>query len=90
MNEQLSSGEVDACLRLLERAFVLVRASCWSKDVERAEALADALHNLPRLLLESPDGWTIEGFERLFLDGLVERYPEYAGLRSEFRSWLAR
>jgi hypothetical protein len=42
MNTRLSSLEVDACLYLLERALIQVRAACWSKDIDKAEALADA------------------------------------------------
>jgi hypothetical protein len=26
-------------------------------------------------------GWTVAGFRDLFLAGLIERYPEFAGLR---------
>ena len=90
MNTRLSNREVDACLNLLERALVLIRAACWSKDVDKAEAIADAFHNLPRLLLETRESWTIEGFEQLFLQGLVEKYPECAGLRDELHSRLTR
>jgi hypothetical protein len=90
MNAGLSSQEVDACLLLLERALVLIRAACWSKDVDKAEALADAFHNVPRLLMEKRESWTIEGFEQLFLAGLVERYPDFAGLRDELRTRLRK
>jgi hypothetical protein len=48
MNTRLSREENDALLWLLERALVHIRAACWSKDIEKAEALADAFHNLPR------------------------------------------
>jgi hypothetical protein len=71
---------------LLERALVRIRAACWSKDVDKAEALADAFHDLPRLLMGPSESWTIEGFEHLFLAGLVQRYPEFAGLRDELHA----
>jgi hypothetical protein len=91
MNTRLSQEEVDACLFLLERALVLIRGACWSKDIDKAEALADAFHNLPRLLMEgTPESWTIEGFEELFLDALVSKYPECAGLRDELRARVRR
>ncbi|MGH7435991.1 MAG: hypothetical protein ACRENE_09980 [Polyangiaceae bacterium] len=89
MNTRLSSKEVDACLVLLDRALVLIRAACWSKDVDRAEAIADAFHNLPRLLMERRESWTNEDFDRLFLEGLIEKYPELVGLRDELRARLA-
>jgi hypothetical protein len=90
MNARLSSQEIDMCLLLLERALVRIRAACWSKDVDTAEALADAFHNLPRLLMETRESWTIEGFEQLFLAGLVERHPEFAGLRDELHARLPK
>ena len=50
-------------------------------DVQRLEAVADALHNVPRLLREGQNrGWTVAGFRELFLAPLVERYPDLAGL----------
>jgi hypothetical protein len=90
MNESLSSREVHTCLLLLECALVRIRAACWSKDLARAEALADAFHNLPRLLLEGRNSWTIAGFERLFLDELVAKYPEFAGMQHELRAARSR
>jgi hypothetical protein len=30
------------------------------------------------------------GFERLFLGGLVAKYPEFAGLRQELRARLSK
>jgi hypothetical protein len=85
MNHRLPARDFDACLLLLERALVQIRAACWSKDIAKAEALADAFHNLPRLLMEQRDSWTVEGFETMFLGGLIERYPEFSGLREELR-----
>jgi hypothetical protein len=86
MNERLPVREFDACLLLLERALVRIRDACWSREIDKAEAVADAFHNLPRLLLEARDSWTIEGFETLFLAGLIEKYPEFAGMRDELRA----
>ncbi len=85
MNDRLSARDFDACLLLLERALVQIRAAHRSKDIAKAEALADAFHNLPRLLMDRRDSWTIEGFETLFLAGLVEKYPEFGGLQEELR-----
>ena len=50
-------------------------------DAQRAEAIADALHNLPDLLrVEHEYGWTLVVFRELFLDGLSASYPDLAGL----------
>jgi hypothetical protein len=81
MNESLTPAERDRCLLLLERALVHIRAACCARDLAKAEAIADAFHNLPRLLLESRPAWTLDGFDQLFLAGLVEQYPEFEGLR---------
>jgi hypothetical protein len=81
---------MDACLLLLERALVRIRAACWAKDIDKAEALADPFHNLPRLLMETRESSTIEGFEDLFLGGLVEKYPEFAGLGDALRAGVAK
>lgn len=81
VNLELSTPTHDACLEILERGLVLVRRAAQAGDVERAEAIADALHNLPRLLREGQRwGWTVAGFRDLFLSGLVARYPDLAGL----------
>jgi hypothetical protein len=38
------------------------------------------------LLLEAHNSWTTEGFERLFLEGLIEKYPEFTGMRNELQA----
>jgi len=85
MNERLSGRDVDACLLLLEAALVQIRSACWSNEVDKAEALADAFHNLPRLLRESRPSWTVGGFEALFLDRLIAKYPEFSAMRDTLR-----
>jgi hypothetical protein len=50
-------------------------------NAKRAEAIADALHNLPRLMREGQKwGWTIASFRLLFLDELVRQFPDLEGL----------
>jgi hypothetical protein len=81
VNPDLSTTDHDACLEILERGLVLIRLAAQAGDVERAEAIADALHNAPRLLREGHKwGWTVAGFRELFLNGLVARYPDLADL----------
>ncbi len=84
MNQRLTTRELDACLLSLERALVLARVACWEKDIEKAEALIDAFHNMPRLLLGERPGWptgdwSLAGHNQLFLESLLERYPELRG-----------
>ncbi|MDB4945852.1 MAG: hypothetical protein JWP97_5386 [Labilithrix sp.] len=53
-------------------------------DAVRAEAVPDALHNLPhRLGIGHERGWTIAGFGELFLAPLIERYPDLVTIRSK-------
>jgi hypothetical protein len=81
MNPTLSADEADALLEILERGLVRIRLLAGEGDSKRAEAVADALHNVPRLLREGHKyGWTVGGFRDLFLAGLIERYPEFEGL----------
>jgi hypothetical protein len=81
VNPELSTDQQIACLQILERGLVQIRFAAMSGDAKRAEAIADALHNLPRLVWEGEKwGWTIEGFRRLFLDELVRRFRDLAGL----------
>jgi len=81
MNLALKPEEADALLEVLERGLVRIRLLAAAGDVERAEAVADALHNVPRLLREGQKlGWTVAGFRELFLAPLVGRYPDLAGL----------
>jgi hypothetical protein len=85
VNPRLSEQEVQSCLSLLEHVLVSIRGACWSEEFDKAEALADAVHNLPRLLLGMYESLTLEGFESAFLEGLIETYPEFAGLRHILR-----
>lgn len=81
VNTTLTAAEADALLEVLERGLVRIRLLAAAGDVQRLEAVADALHNVPRLLREGQNrGWTVAGFRELFLAPLVERYPDLAGL----------
>ena len=81
MNEKLSSPALDACLEVLARGLVQIRMAVQSSEHERAEAIADALHNLPHLLVDGDRrGWTIAEFRQLFLADLSHQYPDLAGL----------
>jgi len=81
MNPNLSTAECVALLEILERGMVHIRLSAGEGDAIRAEAIADALHNVPRLLREGQKwGWTVRQFRELFLAPLVERYPDLRGL----------
>ena len=82
MNPTLSPAEADALLQVLERGLVRLRLLAAAGDSERAEAVADALHNLPRLLREGHKwGWTVDHYRTLFLVPLGERYPDLAELQ---------
>jgi hypothetical protein len=79
VNPNLSDAELDALLEVLHHGLIFIRLAAFGGDAPRAEAIADALHNLPRLLSEGHRwGSTTIEFRRLFLDALVERYPELA------------
>lgn len=82
MNSALSTAETDALLEVLERGIVQIRLAAMAGDAARAEAIADALHNVPRLIREGHTwGWTVGGFRDLFLAPLVDRYADLAGLQ---------
>jgi hypothetical protein len=77
MNRALSDAESDALLEVLYHGFVLIRLAALDAHAARAEAIADALHNVPHLLKQGDKwGWTVAGFGELFLAPLVERYPD--------------
>jgi hypothetical protein len=69
----------DDYYRLLYRGLVLIRQACRSGDVERAEAIADALHNLP---LELAQPQNLDRYSSLYLTPLIETYPDLAELAS--------
>ena len=77
------SGELDAYLRFLGRAIVLVRLACMSRDVERAETIADAVHNLPLLLVGGGHAPELARFDELYVRPLVTRYPDLDELRHQ-------
>jgi hypothetical protein len=81
MNPTLSAKETDALLDLLHRGLVLIRLAAMAGDTKRAEAIADALHNVPTLLKEGEKwSWTVAELRRLFLSGLTDEYPDLAYL----------
>jgi hypothetical protein len=72
---------IDACLEVLYRGLVHIRLASLGGDTARAEAIADALHNLPHLLSDGHRrGWTVEEFRSLFIAELVSKYPDLAAL----------
>lgn len=82
MNPTIAAPEIDALLEVLDRGLVLIRLAAAGGDAKRAEAIADALHNVSRLLREGDRwGWTVAGFREMFLVPLVEHYPDLAGLQ---------
>ncbi|HSQ65571.1 MAG TPA: hypothetical protein VLM85_20265 [Polyangiaceae bacterium] len=81
MNPTLSAQETDSLLEVLHRGLILIRLAAAGGDLVRAEAIADALHNVLRLLREGDKwGWTVAEFRERFLRPLIERYPDLAGL----------
>jgi hypothetical protein len=87
VNPNLSPSEVDACLEILHRGLVEIRSSAAAGDCMRAEAIADALHNLPHLVsIGQRYDWTIATFLELFLEPLIERHPNLAYLREPLDS----
>ncbi len=78
MNASLTNAELEALLEVLHHGLIQIRLAGYASDIARAEAIADALHNVPRLISAEGDrwGWSIaESYERFFLDPLLERYP---------------
>ncbi len=87
MNETLPPQVMDACLEVLYEGLIQIRMAARSGDTERAEAIADALHNVPNLLVDGDRrGWTVGGFRRLFLEELVRKCPDLARLDYALRS----
>jgi hypothetical protein len=81
VNPNLSTAECDALLEVLERGMVQIRISANAGNAARAEEIADALHNVPRLISEGQKfGWTVASFRELFLEPLIESSPDLAGL----------
>ena len=68
-------------LQLLHRALVLIRSACQAGNVERAEAIADAVHNLPLHLL---NGTELAEFPKRYLTPLIKRFPDLEELATGF------
>jgi hypothetical protein len=87
MNSMLSPKAMEACLEVLYRGLVEIRMASLGNDSVRAEAIADALHNLPHLLSDGDRrGWTIAKFREFFLADLVHRFPDLVGLDETLRA----
>jgi hypothetical protein len=82
VNPNLSTAQADALLEILERGVLRIRLAAATGDAALAEAIADAVHNVPRLLREGYKwGWSVAYFQEVFLCPLIERYPDLAGLK---------
>ena len=84
MNDRIPRERFDRYLRLLERAVILARFACQGGDATRAEAILDAVHNLPRFLLGQEYPSFESDFYALYLEPLVRKYPDLQGLADEY------
>ena len=83
MKNRIPEERLNAYLRFLGRAIVLARVACQNKDTDRAEAILDAIHNLPRFLVGEEYTEFEANFRTFYLDPLVKRYPDLKGLADE-------
>lgn len=83
MNERVPTERFDIYLQVLGRAVILARAACQSGDAARAEAILDAVHNLPRFLTGQEHSGFESEFYALYLEPLVHRYPDLQGLADQ-------
>ena len=90
MNRTLSAAERAAVLQILEQGLLAIRDT---QDIERAQAIATALHLCPSLLLPPdrpyPPFWTLERLHQRFLRPLAARYPELGRLQAPLKAWSA-
>lgn len=83
MNDRVPAERFDRYLRLLGQAVILARDACRQGDAVRAEAILDAVHNLPRFLM-GQEYADFEGeFYALYFEPLVRRYPDLQRLADE-------
>jgi hypothetical protein len=80
MSDRIDEARLDGYLELLRSTIIQARAACWDGDVERAEAILDAVHNLPGFLLGKEYPEFDSTFRDHYLEPLVERYPDLVGL----------
>jgi hypothetical protein len=86
MNPALTEDKTDALLEVLYQGIIRIRLAARAGDSLQAEAIADAIHNVPFLLREGHEwGWSIDVQREVFLIPLAERYPELAGLVTALR-----
>lgn len=68
--------QLNAYLEFIGHAIMLARYACQRDDPRLAEAILDAIHNLPSFL-QGRGGEVFEReFRALYLEPLVARYPE--------------
>jgi hypothetical protein len=73
MSSAIPPDEAEAVVILLARGLCQIRLC---QDIDRARAIADALHNVPDLLRpDGPSYWTLERLQP-YLDHLAARYPD--------------
>jgi len=77
MNPKLSESETEACLEVLYRGLVQIRAAAGAGETELAETIANALHNLPHLLSTGDQtGRSLREFRKDFMGRLGGVYPD--------------
>lgn len=83
MNERIATERFDSYLRLLQRMTILARSACQAGDPIRAEAILDAVHNLPRFLIGEERAEFEADFVKFYMLPLLGRYPDLGFLLDE-------
>jgi len=86
MNESLTSDEQGQLIWKLRCGLVSLRLAVLAGDLDRVADIADAFHNVPRLLLPASrytQHWTVAYFTDFFLKPLLEKYRDLAPIFCE-------
>lgn len=75
-NDMIWSERAVAYMRFLRRAIVLARSACQAGSAARAEAILDAIHNVPGFLLGDEHPSFEADFVDHFIEPLVRQFPD--------------
>ncbi len=71
----LPAEQLDAYLRSIHRALLLVRTAAGNGDAKKAYAIADSFEELPEMIRRG-DFRSLAGFRKTYFEPLLKEYPE--------------
>lgn len=86
MSQAVNEAPREDLLRVLHLALVYLRTAARGRDCEKAEAIAEAIHNIPAMLEVSDRySYSVKELSEYFIEPLIAQYPDLSDLRPRYQ-----